>query len=272
MIKFCLVALVAWGSINVAEAQKKSTHKTTVAKKTITKKKVSSSKKASASAKPKVLVANAPKASLAKTQRLTPKQLAEVKRANDAKEEILKADTFVNGGQLAEALVIYEKYKDTPYMDAKNFKNMAVCYRSVGKGVVTNLGLAKTYFEKSATLSNDAESYLALGQLLLVSGNGLTRDPALANNYLGKALQKGNKEAAYELGRLYLVGAENLEKDETKALILLEAAGESGISDAQWLLGNTYSKGTVVTPKNMTKAKYWYSKYKDSSQKKTVDL
>jgi TPR repeat protein len=114
---------------------------------------------------------------------------------------------------------------------------------------------------------------LALGQLLLVSGNGLTRNPVLANEYLSKAARQGNKEANYELGRLYLVGAENIEKDEAKALVLLESSGESGNADAQWLLGNTYSKGTSTIPKNMAKAKYWYVKYRENpSQKKTVDL
>lgn len=268
MIKYCLIALITWGSINATEAQKKTTHKKAVATKTVAKKKVTGKKTASI-AKPLA----AKPATLSRVPKLNPKQQAELKRATASKDEIQKAEELMANGNYAEALVIYEKYKDTQYISAKNFKSMGICYRSVGKGVTTNLNLAKSYFEKSASLENDSESCLALGQLLLVSGNGLTRNPVLANEYLSKASRQGNKEATYELGRLYLVGADTIEKDEAKALTLLEAAGESGITDAQWLLGNTYSRGTVGIPKNMVKAKYWYAKYKDyTSQKKAVDL
>ena len=272
MMKFWLVALIAWGSINMAEAQKKTTHKKVVARKTISKKK-GPSKKTASKAKTLASKPTAIKAANPKPPYLNPKQQAELKRATAAKEEILKADELTFNGKFPEALLIYEKYKDTPYMGANAFKNMGICYRSVGKGVTTNLSLAKSYFEKSATMDNNADACLALGQLLLFSGSGLTRNPALASEYLNKAARQGNKEADYELGRLYLVGAENLEKDEVKALQLLEAAGEGGNSDAQWLLGNTYSKGSAGVPKNMTKAKYWYAKYKEHpSHKKGTDL
>lgn len=106
-----------------------------------------------------------------------------------------------------------------------------------------NYALAKANFKPLAD-KGDAEGQRAYGELLLMKCTGLTDQKAGAE-WLQKAADAGNMDAAAELGNSYMNGL-GVDQDNSKAFALLSKAAAAGLPGAEVNLGYLYSTGRGV--------------------------
>lgn len=112
---------------------------------------------------------------------------------------------------------------------------------------------AQMLLEHAADHGNsDVAAYL-LGKAFL-TGDGMTRDTAQAERWLGRAARNRHWEASYLLGKHYL-GAGN----SRRAVELLENAADGGHGESMLELARGYLDGNVLA-KDLPKARKWATK------------
>jgi Sel1 repeat len=106
-----------------------------------------------------------------------------------------------------------------------------------------DFALARANFSPLAA-NGDAEAERAMGQLLMQDCTGL-QDKDAGANWLSKAADAGNIQAAAELGNAYMTGR-GVAEDDNKAIPLLQKAADAGVKEAQTNLGYLYTNGRGV--------------------------
>ena len=107
--------------------------------------------------------------------------------------------------------------------------------------------------------SGDADACFALAGLLL-SGQGVNKDPAAARRWLEKAAAQQHVKATARLGILYLKG-KGVDRDPGKAAQLLGSVSSHSVL-AQYYLGEMYADGTGVR-RDYQAAIDWFRKAAD---------
>jgi TPR repeat protein len=105
---------------------------------------------------------------------------------------------------------------------------------------------ASVWFRIAAE-QGDSEAMMDFG-MVLFTGDGITRDPVVALQWIEKAAALEHNDALSALGTFYLRGSEGYDKDTSKGLELLEKAYLKGSAEAAFLLGIVYLRGDDVTP------------------------
>jgi len=107
-----------------------------------------------------------------------------------------------------------------------------------------NYALARANFRPLAE-KGDPAGESALGQLLMQNCTGL-QDKEEGLNWLAKAADGGDTDAALELGSIYLNGQDGMALDDNKAFALISKAAAAGIMVAEADLGYMYLNGRGV--------------------------
>jgi TPR repeat protein len=107
-----------------------------------------------------------------------------------------------------------------------------------------NYALAMANFKPLAE-KGDADGQRAYGEFLLTKCTGLT-DAKAGADWLQKAADGGNVEAAARLGNAYMNG-DGVDQDDSKAFALVTKAANAGHGGAQVNLGYLYLSGRGVT-------------------------
>ncbi len=192
----------------------------------------------------------------------------------------------------ATAVSWYEKSAAQGYALAK--RDLAFCYKD-GKGVAADPFRALELYQSAASKGDaDAEAWVgdayengwggarkdwiealkwylkaadhgdSFGQMKVgeayLSGDGVTRDPSRAFDFLQHAAQQDQSEAQYYLGTMYDQGLATT-ADAYQAFQWFEKAANNGDPAAQNALGMAYAKGRGVA-QDKEKAHYWFEQAK----------
>ena len=101
----------------------------------------------------------------------------------------------------------------------------------------------------AAAEQGDATGMMDLGMAYL-TGDGVTRDPVVALQWIEQAAALEHNDALSALGTFYLNGSEGYDKDISKGVFLLEKAYIKGSAEAAFLLGIVHLRGDDV-PQNV---------------------
>ena len=102
---------------------------------------------------------------------------------------------------------------------------------------------------RAAAKQGDAEGMMDFG-MVLFTGEGVTRDPVEALQWVEKAATLEHPGALSALGTFYLKGSEGYNKDTSKGLEMLQKAYLNDSAEAAFLLGMVYLQGHDV-PRNI---------------------
>uniref|UniRef100_A0A671SD00 Protein sel-1 homolog 3-like n=1 Tax=Sinocyclocheilus anshuiensis TaxID=1608454 RepID=A0A671SD00_9TELE len=124
------------------------------------------------------------------------------------------------------------------------------------QGVSPDIQTAVKHYERGATTLRDPVSMYDYA-IVLLTGQGVTKDVQRAVTFLKKAIEQGSVPAITALGWYY----EQYEKDYEKAVHLWEEADAKGHPDAAMNLGVFYSQGLYLgQPADQFKAYKYYLK------------
>ena len=90
-------------------------------------------------------------------------------------------------------------------------------------------------FIETLALKGDASAQTNLG-MMYDNGQGIARNPALANEWYLKAANNGSAMAQFNIGQHYLHGSNGLPKNRVQALNWLKKAANNGHAQAKLIL------------------------------------
>lgn len=129
-------------------------------------------------------------------------------------------------------------------------------FYSTGNGVTKDYALALEHYEKAAK-QGIVEATTSLG-VLYYNGLGVKQNYITAFNYFKKAADKNNTDAQKYLGKMYYSGL-GTKKDYITAFNYFKKAADKNDLDAQYQLGYMYLNGDIGA-KNYTEAQKWFLK------------
>jgi TPR repeat protein len=136
----------------------------------------------------------------------------------------LKANDYVNSGQLEQALGIFESLAADGYSEA--CVEIGNIFEQGGNGVTQNLDAARRWYMKAIDEIDDDYAYVGLARLA-IQGYSDAGTPSDAVEYLRRAIEVNNPMALIILGTLYHSG-KVIPKDLHHAAQLYEKAWAQG--------------------------------------------
>ena len=166
----------------------------------------------------------------------------------------------------AKELCIEQGYQDSRILDKQDKsvflplddnKTSGYVYPTIG-GNIECLPEEK-YLSNLPRLTNDDSADAQYNQgMKYYSGEGVSKDYALAADLFRKAAERGHAKAQLMLGLAYSDG-KGKPQDHNKAAVWNRKAAERGLADAQLLIGLMYNEGVGVS-QDLDQAASWYSK------------
>ena len=152
---------------------------------------------------------------------------------------------------------------------------LAFCYET-GKGCSTNMGNAKTLYQKAyqkamslANTGNPSAQFI-VGKIYDYGNGGVEKNQEVAVRWYLRAAEQGYPGAQFNIGNCYQLG-EGVKENKEQAVYWYRQAALQGDADSQYMLGLCYASGEGVT-KSTSKAIEWLQKSSHQGHRLAQDI